>query len=115
MGCATAESAYTVKENSAGGKKKSSESSPTKLVSAKRKSRESSESTPRSSDAPVKAPALPKSKFANEQAKSKDRLELDDIQISPSQFVVENKDNIYKYYTFKDKLGEGRGVACNRA
>ncbi len=32
---------------------------------------------------------------------------VDEIDISPSQFVIENKENIYKSYTFQEKIGEG--------
>jgi len=30
-----------------------------------------------------------------------------EIEITASQFIIENKESIYKSYTFLDKIGEG--------
>lgn len=32
---------------------------------------------------------------------------LEELEISPSQFILQRKENIKKYYKFKDKIGEG--------
>lgn len=32
---------------------------------------------------------------------------LEELEISPSQFILQRKENIRKYYKFKDKIGEG--------
>lgn len=33
--------------------------------------------------------------------------EVGDIDISPSQFIMERREDIHKIYIFKDKIGEG--------
>ncbi len=36
-----------------------------------------------------------------------EHVEINDIEINPSQFVVENSESIYKNYILKEKIGEG--------
>ena len=33
--------------------------------------------------------------------------EMEDLDICPSQFIMERKEDIRKVYTFMDKIGEG--------